>query len=120
MKKSDETGSRNSRSEDLGTRFRGGLDEMESWTNQEQPDLAWLEDLVRHERQQLQRRWSREMAVFLITALLIVSTVMTVLFRSPTLFVVSQGAFLIIPSLILLWRYRRSRKQVNHDEQPLA
>ncbi|WP_020618231.1 YxlC family protein [Paenibacillus daejeonensis] len=119
MKKSDDRGSRTSRSDELGARFREGLDGLDSWTDQEAPDLPWLEDLIRHEQDQLQRRWRWELAVFLIIALLLVSTVMTVLFRSPTLFVISQGAFLIIPLLILLWRYRRRRKQVNHEE-PLA
>jgi hypothetical protein len=89
-----------------------GLEQLEQLVPVFTPNLQWFESHVAEEKQRLRKQLLRELALFWLIALLLISLCYMLFTNAPTLYVVLQGLIFIIP---LGWL--ASRRKVNvHDQ----
>ena len=80
--------------EGFDARLRESLASVDAWAAVESaPDLSQFERMVADHKRKLRRAWRRELAVFLLAALWIVSGTMFMLARQPALFIGLQVVF---------------------------
>jgi len=73
------------------------------------PNQQWFEQLVLDEQEALRKRYRRELTLFILSALFILSVVLFVMRELPQIFLVLQGA---VSVFAFLYSYKETKKQV--------
>lgn len=81
------------------------LDSMDTYT----PDDQWFEHIVKNQQEALKKKYRRELAWFILSALFILSGVMFILLQVPKLFFILQAAAIVVTAF---YSYRGVQKQV--------
>ncbi|MBT2690771.1 YxlC family protein [Bacillus sp. ISL-47] len=87
-----------------------GLDLLENNVQMYTPDLQFFEQLVLDQRQIMKKKFMREVAIFIVVALLVVSSVLFMLYQLPVAFFILQG---IVTVFIIAYSTVSFVKQVN-------
>ncbi|WHY62960.1 YxlC family protein [Cytobacillus firmus] len=74
------------------------------------PDLQFFENLVAEQKQEMKRKLIRELAIFTVAALLIVTSVLFMLYQVPSVFFILQG---VVTVFIMAYSTVSFVKQVN-------
>ncbi|MCM3706301.1 MULTISPECIES: YxlC family protein [Cytobacillus] len=72
-----------------------GLETLEETIPVYTPDLQFFENLVAEQKQAMKRKLIKELAIFTVAALLIVTSVLFMLYQVPSVFFILQGAVTI-------------------------
>ena len=83
------------------------IDQLSIYT----PDLQWFEQMVIEEQQKARKKLIKDLALFFIVASIILSGMITSLYRMPIVFIFLQISALIF---IVLYTAVRSIKKANH------
>lgn len=86
-----------------------GLRKLDGIENVQQ-DEQWFEHFVLNEKQKIRTRFKKELAWFILCALLILSGVMFTLMEIPQLFFVLQAAAVVVT---VLYSFKYAAKQVD-------
>lgn len=87
-----------------------GLEMLEENVPVYTPDLQFFENLVAEQRQEMKRKLIRELAIFTVAALLIVTSVLFMLYQVPAVFFILQG---VVTVFIMTYSTVSFVKQVN-------
>jgi hypothetical protein len=77
------------------------------------PDLQWFENMVVTEKENTRKKLMKELTLFLIIALLILSGIIVTFYQMPAFFLFIQ---IITPVFILFYLVYGFRKQVKNNE----
>ncbi|MEK3855647.1 YxlC family protein [Cytobacillus sp. FSL H8-0458] len=86
------------------------LETLEENVQVHTPDLQFFENLVADQKQAMKRKLIRELAIFFVAALLIVTSVLFMLYQVPSVFFILQG---IVTVFIMAYSSVSFVKQVN-------
>lgn len=87
-----------------------GLETLEETIPVYTPDLQFFENLVAEQKQAMKRKLIRELAIFTVAALLIVTSVLFMLYQVPSVFFILQG---VVTIFIMAYSTVSFVKQVN-------
>lgn len=87
-----------------------GLDSLEENVPVYTPDLQFFEHLVMEQKQTMKKKLMRDLAIFTVVALLIVSSVLFMLYQLPVVFFILQG---FVTVFIIAYSTVSFVKQVN-------
>ncbi|PAE25406.1 MULTISPECIES: YxlC family protein [Bacillaceae] len=87
-----------------------GLETLEETIPVYTPDLQFFENLVAEQKQAMKRKLIKELAIFTVAALLIVTSVLFMLYQVPSVFFILQG---VVTIFIMAYSTVSFVKQVN-------
>ncbi|OMF53467.1 hypothetical protein BK139_20520 [Paenibacillus sp. FSL R5-0490] len=90
--------------------IENGLETLEENIPVYTPDLQFFENLVAEQKQAMKRKLIRELAIFTVAALLIVTSVLFMLYQVPSVFFILQG---VVTVFIMAYSTVSFVKQVN-------
>jgi hypothetical protein len=85
------------------------LDSMAAYT----PDEKWFEQMVLMHQEQLRKKHRKELGLFMLSALLILSIVIFTLMEIPQVFILLQ---VTVAAFTVIYSFKGIQKQVNADE----
>nr|WP_256989058.1 YxlC family protein [Bacillus sp. EB106-08-02-XG196] len=90
---------------------------QEGWSKVDQfpvytPDLQWFENMVRTEKENSRKKLRKELSIFLIIALFILSGIIVSFYQMPVVFIFIQ---IITPVFIAYYTISRFRKKVKNQ-----
>lgn len=86
-----------------------GLDAIDRWLPSEQPDQDWFRHFVGVQQHNIRRKKFKELVLFWISALLVISMLLVTLYRSPVVFLCLQ--FLMTCMLAIpVWLKSKGRR----------
>ncbi|UOE56605.1 YxlC family protein [Bacillus sp. CMF12] len=91
-------------------KIEDGLESLEENVPVYTPDLQFFEHLVAEQKQSMKRKLIRDLAIFTVAALLIVTSVLFMLYQVPAVFFIMQG---IVTVFIMAYSTVSFVKQVN-------
>jgi uncharacterized membrane protein len=77
------------------------------------PDLQWFENMVRTEKQNSRKKFMKELSLFLMIALFILSGIIVTFYEIPVVFILIQ---IITPVFIAVYTITRLSKKVKTNE----
>lgn len=86
-----------------------GLDALERGVDLEAPSIQWFDNFIVEQKQELQRKRRKELILFILVALIIVSVVLYTLYQNTIVFFAIQAAvslFIIIYGSVKVWQVR--------------
>lgn len=89
--------------------INNGLDKLDSMDNFV-PDEKWFEEMVLNQQQLQKKKYRRELAWFILSAMLILSGVIFTMLELPMLFYMLQAAALAITAI---YSFKGVQRQVN-------
>ncbi|WP_226644863.1 YxlC family protein [Mesobacillus subterraneus] len=89
--------------------INNGLDKLDSMDTYI-PDDKWFEQMVQNQQEIQKKKYRRELALFILSAMLILSGVIFTLLELPTLFYMLQAVTLVIT---VVYSYKGVQKQVD-------
>ncbi len=94
---------------DLIDKINIGLNQMDNAYQTYTPNVQWLEQMVIKEKEAARRRLVKELILFFISAITILSLLVLTIFKAPVIFIVLQ---VIVTIALPLGVYIHHRKQV--------
>ncbi|MBO9129161.1 YxlC family protein [Bacillus sp. 165] len=95
-------------------RLNQELESMEKIYSNHPPDILLFKQQIEQQKLQIRKKFRRELSLFLLTALFIISIVLSTLVYSPVLFAALQAVgVILIPAYLLIER----RKSLTEDEE---
>ncbi|MFE8700175.1 YxlC family protein [Cytobacillus sp. FJAT-54145] len=87
-----------------------GLEKLDSSFHIETPNIEWFEQMVVQQKSELRKKLIRDVTIFVIVALIIVSTVLFTLQQLPVVFLILQ---VFASIFVITYSALRFKKQVN-------
>ncbi len=88
-----------------------GLEKIEQWHSVPTPNLQWFQQQVELEKKRVRKKQWKELLVFIIVSVFILSVGMAVVYREPIVFLYVQLIGLILLPIALY----KPRRKVNHE-----
>jgi Flp pilus assembly protein TadB len=94
---------------DLIDKINTGLSQMDNAYQTYTPNVQWFEQMVLKEKEAARKRLVKELIIFFISAITILSLLVVTIFKAPVIFLVVQVAVIIALPIVV---YIHHRKQV--------
>lgn len=91
------------------------LEKLEQHFSVATPDLNWFEQKIVEQKKQVQKKWRRDLLLFSVIALVILSVMMTAMFQKPFLYLSLQGLTLIFLIGYSSYEFRRKGEMRDHE-----
>jgi hypothetical protein len=87
-----------------------GLDSIDKGIKVETPNIEWFEQMVLEQKEVARKKFVKEVSIFLLLAIIIVSVVLFTLYQVPLIFFALQG---LVTIYVLVYSTKESFKQVD-------
>ena len=102
----------NSDERDTTDRIRRSLECLDDSFSVTSPPLAFFEQHIRAERERMRKKWRKELVVFTLTAVILLSIMLMALFAQPSVYVTIQAMAVIFAGGYAL--YVKRKVEVRH------
>jgi hypothetical protein len=79
------------------------------------PDLQWFEQKIAQQKEQIQKKWRRDLILFSTVAVVILMVMFMMLFEKPILFFSLQGITIFFLVGYTSYQFRRKREVEMHE-----